>query len=147
MNPRPLDSAVITRRLPLMSTLLEQLGGMGAVDVPRLEREPVVRLAVERVLTQLVDLSVDINSHIGSATLGRAPERFRDSFDLAVQAGVLEPESAEALKGSVGLRNVLVDEYLETDYALVVEAIPRALAGFTDYVRDVARWTQSQAPS
>lgn len=107
-----------------MSTLLEQLGGLGGVDVPRLERQPVVRLAVERVLIQLVDLSVDINSDIGIATLGRAPERFRDSFNLAAEAGALEP-----------------------DNALVVEAIPRALAGFTDYVRDVARWTRSQAPS
>lgn len=147
MNPRPLDAAVITRRLRLMTDLLEQLAGMGAVDVRRLEREPVVRLAVERVLTQLVDLSVDINSHISATTLGRAPERFRDSFDLAEQTGALTPETSRALHGAVGLRNVLVHEYLETDYAMVAEAIPRALAGFTDYVRDVARWTALQDPS
>ncbi len=67
MNPRPLDAAVITRRLRLMTDLLEQLAG---------------------------------------------------SVDLAAQAG-----------------------------ALVAQAIPRAQAGFTDYVRDVAQWTALQDPS
>lgn len=147
MNPRPLDAAVITRRLRLMSTLLEQLVGMGVIDVPRLVNEPVVRLAVERVLTQLVDLAVDINSHVGSAALGRAPERFRDSFDLAVQAGALTPDTAEDLKGAVGLRNVLVHEYLDTDYSIVARAVPQTVDSFSDYVRQVAGWTAGQSPS
>lgn len=144
MNPRPLDTDVIGRRLRQMSRLLEHLAGVGPVGEGRLVAEPIVRLAVERVLTQLVDLAVDINSHIGSAVLGRAPERFRDSFDLAVEAGALRHETGEALKGSTGLRNVLVHEYLDVDYALVAEAVPQALDGFGDYVRQVARWAREQ---
>lgn len=143
--PRPLDLAVVGRRLRLMSTLLEQLDGLGTVDEARLLREPIVRLAVERVLSQLVDLAVDINSHLGSAVVGRAPERFRDSFDLAVEAGTLRPETSAALQGSTGLRNVLVHEYLDTDYALVADAVPQALEEFADYVRQVAQWAGERA--
>lgn len=145
MSPRPLDVDVIGRRLRLMSALVEHLASVGTVDEARLTREPIVRLAVERALTQLVDLAVDINSHIGSAVLGRAPERFRESFDLAVEAGALQHETATALQGSTGLRNVLVHEYLETDYALVAGAVPRALDEFAAYICQVAQWTGEQA--
>lgn len=90
-------------------------------------------------------VAVDINSHIGSAVVGRAPERFRDSFDLAVESGALRAETSAALQGSTGLRNVLVHEYLETDYALVADAVPLALEEFGDYIRQVARWAREQA--
>jgi uncharacterized protein YutE (UPF0331/DUF86 family) len=131
----------------MMTTLVDHLVSIGPVDTARLDREPITRLAVERILTQLVDLSVDINSHIAGAVLGRAPERFRDSFDLVVQAGALSTGTAAALKGAVGLRNVLVHEYLQTDYSIVAGAVPQAVQAFSDYVGEIAGWTSRQGPT
>ena len=67
MTPRELSVAVIHRRLAAMEELLDIARGMGPISAFRLEAEPVTRLAVERILTQLVELASDINGHIAAA--------------------------------------------------------------------------------
>ncbi|MFN2488069.1 MAG: hypothetical protein ABR609_15960 [Acidimicrobiia bacterium] len=42
---------------------------------------------VERFVTRLVDLAVDVNSHISVGKLGRAPADYRSSFTLAAEQG------------------------------------------------------------
>ena len=65
MVPRRFDQAVVLRRLNLSSSLLRTPCEVGAK--PNLEL--VERLAVERILIQLVDLAVGINTHV-SASMG-----------------------------------------------------------------------------
>jgi uncharacterized protein YutE (UPF0331/DUF86 family) len=100
----------------------------------------MLRHAIERILSQVVDLAVSVNSHISAALLGRSSSSYRESFDLAREAGVLGPELTERLKPSVGLRNVLAHEYVEVDLAVVADAPRLALADYRDYVRSVTSW-------
>jgi hypothetical protein len=53
-----LDAAVVQERLRLMRDLLDDMDGIGEVDASRLETDRIVRHAVERIITQLVDLAV-----------------------------------------------------------------------------------------
>ena len=139
MTPRRLDPGVVQRKLTLMDELLQDLDQFRAVDGATLRADRVTRHAVERVLTQLVQLAVDINAHL-VAGMGRpSPADYRGSFDSAIEAGVLPAELAARLRPSVGLRNLLIHEYAAIDLDLVAAACGRASTDYRDYVRTVAR--------
>lgn len=147
MTPSVLHRAAVQAKLRLMRELLEDLGSVGEATAERLERERLVRRAVERVLTQLVDLAASVNSHVVTASTGRAPSSYRSSFDDAARLGLLTRELTETLKPSVGMRNVLVHEYVAADITLVAQAVPFAREWYGEYVRQVARWLADQADS
>lgn len=71
MTPRVLDWRSVQAKLRRISELADQLAGFGRVDAARLAAEPVTALAVERILTLLVDLAFACNSHVAVAIVGR----------------------------------------------------------------------------
>lgn len=132
------DRDVVIRRLVSMRALLDHLESLGVVTAGDLA-DLGVRLQVERALTQIVNLATEINAHVASVVLRRPPEDYRQGFDRMVEAGWLERSTAEGLKPSVGLRNVLTHEYVDIDLDVVAGAIPMALGGYRKYVRNVAQ--------
>lgn len=146
MTPRELDWRTVRSKLRTLNGLLEDLRDIGAVDAERLSRERITALAVERLLTLVVELASAINTHLVSVELRRAPETYAGSFTLAAQLGVLDLELADRLVPSAGMRNILVHAYLEIDPALVAAAVPVALEQYGEYVRQVARYLQQRAP-
>ena len=99
------------------------------------------------MLTQLVQLAVAVNSHVAAAELGTVLPDYRASFDAAAQVGLLSRELADALKPAVGLRNVLVHEYLDVDLAVVAAALPSARRDFLAYVQSAAGWLADRQAS
>lgn len=140
MSPRDLSSASISARLQLMHELLEDLDALGDVTEHSLSAERLGRRALERILTQLVDLAADINQHVVSSQTDRAPADYRSSFEAAADLGMFPHDLADALKPSVGLRNVLVHQYVNTDLAIVAGSVPVARDCYSAYVRAVAMW-------
>ncbi len=140
------DVAVLQERLRLLRDLLADLDIVGQVSAERLRSDRIVRHAVERILAQLVDLAVSINSHLAAATLGRAPATYRESFAAAAEAGAIPLDLAETLAPSAGLRNVLTHEYARLDLRLVAEAVPGARDGYRRNVSEVARYLAGLDP-
>lgn len=138
MTPPALDAASVHAKLRLMRELLDDLEGLGEVPAARLERDRMLRHAVERILTQLVDLAVAINGHLGSARLGEGAADYRGSFALAARAGAIPAQLADQLAPSVGLRNLLTHEYATIDLELVARSIPIALDAYGVYVSSIA---------
>jgi uncharacterized protein YutE (UPF0331/DUF86 family) len=145
VTPRAIDWRSVRAKLRRIDQLIDQLVGIGAVDAARYANEPVTALAVERILTLLVDLAFASNSHVVVVVLGRTPDTYAESFNLAAEAGMIDNELAKALRPSAGMRNVLVHDYLDVDHELVVGAIPLAVEQYREYVRQVASYLQQQA--
>jgi uncharacterized protein YutE (UPF0331/DUF86 family) len=145
MTPRSLDWRSVQAKLRRIRELLDQLRSFGPVDAARLSADPIIELAIERILTLLVDLAFAGNSHVAVALLGRAPDTYGESFALAAESGMLTAELAASLRPSVGMRNVLVHDYLKADRDLVAAAVPLALEQYGEYVRQVARFAQERA--
>jgi uncharacterized protein YutE (UPF0331/DUF86 family) len=99
-----------------------------------------VRLQVERVLTQLVEIAVDVNTHVVASLRGTPPADYRGSFTAAGEVGLLDRALARRLEPSAGLRDVVVHQYLDVDLGVLAAATGRALEDYGDYVRAVARW-------
>ena len=139
MTPPALDAALVHAKLRAMRELLDDLDAVGDVDAARLTGDRMLRHAIERILTQLVELAASVNGHVAVARLGRAASTYRESFALAADSGVLSPQLAERLAPSAGLRNVSVHESAQVDLALVARGVEVARADYRTYVRDVAR--------
>lgn len=133
------DSGVLSTRLAVMHDLLVYLDGLEEMSGADLRADMGRRLAVERALCQLVDQAVDINAHLAVRTVGRAPQTQRESFELAVRSEYLRPDLADALLPSIGMRNVLVHDYVSADLDLVATAIPLAVRDYRAYVTAIAR--------
>ena len=145
MNPRRLDWRAVESRLVRIGELLDTLHERGEIDGQRLGDDELLALAVERILTLVVDLAFSVNSHVAVAELGRAPDSYAASFPMAADAGLITSELAVALRPSAGTRNVLVHGYLEIDHAQVAAAVPLALRDYREYVRQAARWMRDRA--
>jgi uncharacterized protein YutE (UPF0331/DUF86 family) len=145
LTPRKVDWRSTRAKLRRIDELIDQLVGLGPVDTARLATEPVTALAVERIITLLVDLAFACNSHIVAAMLGRTPDTYAESFDLAAEAGMIDEKLARSLQPSAGMRNVLVHNYLDVDQARVANAIPLAVEQYREYVRQVAEFLQQRA--
>ena len=87
MSPSEFDAGVVQARLTLIRGLLDDLRSVGEVTADLLQRDRMLRHGVERVLGQLVELAVSIDGHVGATLLGRAPQDYRSSFELAEAAG------------------------------------------------------------
>ena len=132
--------AIVAKRLQLMTSLLDRLESIAPGDLSQREPDDIVRLAVERIVTQLVDLAVSVNQHLAAEHLGRAAQNYRESFDLAARTGAIPPELAASLGPSTGLRNILIHEYLDTDPEILAASVPKALSGYREYIRSIARF-------
>lgn len=140
MSPSDLSTETVVVRLQLMRQLLDALDQVGSVNAQTLADDAIRRLAIERILTQLVEFAADVNQHVASTTGGAVATSYRESFDLAVKSGLITRDLADALKPSVGLRNVLVHEYVGVDLGIVAASVPVAREQYGEYVRMVAQW-------
>ena len=139
MTPPAVDAALVHAKLHAMRELLDDLDAAGPVDAGRLSSDRMLRHAVERILTQLVELAAAVNGHLAVGRLGRGATTYRESFALAAEAGAVPHELAERLAPSAGLRNVLVHEYAQVDLALVARGVELAREDYRTYVREIAR--------
>ncbi|WP_267489728.1 DUF86 domain-containing protein [Enemella dayhoffiae] len=85
-----------------------------------------------------------VHQHAANSLGSRVSSEYRDSFDQAASLGLFPAQLAESLKPSVGMRNVLIHEYVNVDLALVSKAIPLARDQYGQYVRSVAEWVAKQ---
>lgn len=147
MTPRAIQPEVVLTRLREMQRLLDDLEKVGEVDVARLDDDRMLRHAVERIITALVDLAVSINGHLAIARGAAAPITYRASFAAAAAAGVVDAETAQRLERAAGMRNVLVHGYVDVEVAEVARAVPAARRDIGAYVRQVADWLSAYQDS
>ncbi|WP_167760967.1 DUF86 domain-containing protein [Geodermatophilus sp. DF01-2] len=144
MTPRPVDVASVQAKLRSLDDLLGALRLVGEVDGGRLGQDVLLRLAVERALTQAVDLVVAVCSHVLAAETATVPTTYRDAVRAAGEHGLIGTELARSLAAAVGLRNILVHEYARADLSIVASAVPVARLDLADFVRQVAGWVQGR---
>ncbi|MGI8574615.1 MAG: type VII toxin-antitoxin system HepT family RNase toxin [Egibacteraceae bacterium] len=138
MTPAAFRPEAVQRRLVEIDRLLTVLETQGHMTEPTLDQDDLLRLAVERALTQIVDLAVKINTHVVTASGQLPPSDYHQSFTRAAEVELLDASLAEELSASTGLRNRLIHEYDDIDLSIVAAALPRAISGYRRYVRQVA---------
>lgn len=110
------------------------------MDEDRLRNERLTRRVVERILSQVVEITASVASHVAAGSLSLPATSYRGAFQDAAAVGLIDPALAASLGAAAGMRDVLVHEYVRTDLALVAAAIPQARADCEAFIREVSRW-------
>lgn len=147
MTPRRLDPSIVQARLSVMRGLLEDLAEVDAAGQPPLAENRMLRHGVERILTQLVELATAINEHVAGAQLQRVATSYRGVLRTREECGLIDKQLRDDLLPSVGMRNILVHEYVAIDVPKVAMAIPLALSCYRRYLQQVAKFVRRTAPS
>ncbi len=105
--------------------------------------------AVERLLERIVMRAIDINEHL-IAELSTGQEEkiarltYKDTFLKLAELGIYSSEFAEKISKSVGLRNILVHDYNDTDYRIVHSSIKACLKDYQIYVDRINDYLESR---
>ena len=130
----------VQRRLVAIRERLDELRQLDEITADLLGGDWLTRAAVERVLTQLVELAAQVNTHIVAVSGKVPPAEYRESFIAAAEVGALPSGLAAKIAPSAGLRNILVHQYLDADLEIVAHSVGQAIEDYAAYVRAVADW-------
>ena len=131
------DIELLGRKLSRLVMYLEKLEPMVKRDLKEYLKDEYVQFSTERLIQLIVECAADINNHVVVKSTQRPPEDYRLSFVRAADVGLISRELAEKIKGSAGMRNILVHEYMDIDHKLVFKILPLALKHYREYVKQV----------
>lgn len=81
--------------------------------------------ALEHRLVVALQAVIDIATHLCAAEGFGAPASYRDAIEELGRRQIIEGDLAGRLASGVGLRNLLIHEYLDLDPARVLDALRR----------------------
>jgi len=140
----PLEKSIITKKLSVIVEGLKALEPIGAMSLEDYRRDVYMRKAAERLLQELIEAAIDINTHIITATGHAPPDDYYESFTRIGELGVIDMRLAEKLAPSAGLRNRLVHEYDDIKDSVVYEAVGFAEGLYPEYVDAIERFVSEK---
>ena len=111
----------------------------------RYRDELFTRKGTERLLQELIEAAIDLNTHILVQDGSGVPDDYYHGFTRLADHDVLPRELAEALAPSAGLRNRLVHEYDAIVEAIVLDAVWKAQSLFPQHVAAIERYLISRS--
>lgn len=132
-----IDSDLIRRKLSRLNMYLDKLKPISEHTYTEYLSDFYMKTAAERLIQLIVECASDINSHVVIESGHRPPEDYTSSFIKAAEVGLVTHELANKLKGSGGMRNIIVHEYMEIDDRKIYEILPVAISDFKEYIRQV----------
>jgi uncharacterized protein YutE (UPF0331/DUF86 family) len=134
------DREVVARRLLVLNECLQELSRPEAGDPSRLAGDSVLRAAVERWLQLAIEACVDVATHVIADEGWTPPASGRDAFLVLAAHGRLSVELSQRLGTAVGMRNVLVHDYVTIDLFRLANVVQRDLGDLRQFAAYAAAW-------
>jgi uncharacterized protein YutE (UPF0331/DUF86 family) len=132
-----IDSDLVRRKLARLNMYLEKLKPIADSTYKEYISDFYKKTSAERMIQLIVECASDINTHVILESGERPPENYSSSFIKAAEVKLINNELANKLKGSGGMRNIIVHEYMEIDDKKVYEVMPTAISDYKEYIRQV----------
>lgn len=126
------DTGVIDARLRELSRRLRRVEARKPASIKALASDEDLQDILTRNLELAIQTCIDIAFHLCGAH-GKVPTSAAEAFAEIAKLGLIERSLAKRLQRAVGFRNVLVHEYTEVDWTIVMRVIrtdTRDLAAF-----------------
>jgi uncharacterized protein YutE (UPF0331/DUF86 family) len=141
----PLEKEIIRRKLAIIVENLKALKPVKDITREEYIQDIYKRKATERLLQELIEAAIDINTHIIVQTGNIAPDDYYESFIKAGEFKIISLPLAEKLAPSAGLRNRLVHEYDLLDHSMVLDAVRSAEKLYTKYVKEIENYISGRS--
>ena len=133
----PIEVEIIKRKLSVIIENLKALETIRNMRRNEYERDLFKRKATERLLQELIEAAIDINTHIIVETRNPVPDDYYESFIKAGELKIISSDLAEKLAPSAGLRNRLVHEYDRIEHSMVLKAVRLAEELYPLYIKQI----------
>lgn len=137
-----IDADLVRRKLSRLNMYLEKLKPISQKNLEEYKSDFYLKSSAERFIQLIVECATDINNHVVVEIGNRPPEDYRVSFVRASEAGLISGDLADKLKGSAGMRNILVHEYMDIDDEKVYNVIPLAIKDYKEYLKQVEEFIE-----
>lgn len=132
-----MDRDIIRRKLGVIMENIKALEPLSGITNEEYVSDIYKRKATERLLQELIEAAIDINTHIIVQTGDMAPDDYFESFMDAGKLKIIPTGLAEKLAPSAGLRNRLVHEYDLLEHSKVLDAVRTAIKLYPLYVKEI----------
>jgi uncharacterized protein YutE (UPF0331/DUF86 family) len=136
----PVDRAIIVRKLDVIAANLKALGQIAVLTEAEYTGDFFKMKATERLLQELIEAAIDVNTHLIVQTGHAAPDDYYDSFVQVGELGLIPKDLSQKLAPSAGLRNRLVHEYDLLDQPLLLQAVRQATEMYPLCVKEVFKY-------
>lgn len=140
----PLEEAIVRRKLSVIVENLRALEPITGLSREEYIRDLYKRKATERLLQELIEAAIDINTHIIFQSGHAVPDDYYESFLKVGALKIISLDLAEKLAPSAGLRNRLVHEYDLLEHSMVLDAVKLAEKLYAEYVGQIEKYLQSK---
>ena len=140
----PLDREIIRRKLAVIVENLNALKPIMKMTKEAYIGDVYKRKATERLLQEMIEAAIDINTHMIVQGGHIAPDDYYESFIKAGEFKLISAALAERLAPSGGLRNRLVHEYDLLDHSIVFDAVHLAEKLYPKYVKDIENYISKE---
>ncbi len=136
----PVEEEIIRRKLATIVENLKALDPIGQMSLGEYFQELYKRKATERLLQELIEAAIDINTYIIVQTGNKVPDDYYESFIVLGELNIISSQLAEKLAPSAGLRNRLVHEYDTLEHSMVLDAVRRAQELYPKYIEQIENY-------
>ena len=116
------DAAVLDAKLAELSRRLKRIEAKRPASLRALAADEDLQDILARNLEVSIQNCIDIALHLCAAH-GSVPATAAGAFAVLAKIGLLEGSLAQRLQRAVGFRNVLVHEYTEVDWKIVMQVL------------------------
>lgn len=135
------DADVIARRLLALSEALQHLDTrQEQIRAEALASQPLLQAAVERWLQVAVESCIDIAYHVIAERGWTPAESARAAFESLAAHGLVPQQLAQRLARAVGMRNILVHDYVRVDREILAASVADALSDLRAFGAVAAQW-------
>ncbi len=140
----PIEKEVVRRKLMIIIEDLKVLEHIKDMTIEQYENDIYKRKATERLLQELIEAAIDINTHIIVQSGNTVPGDYYESFIKTGELKIIPAGLAEKLAPSAGLRNRLVHEYDVLDHSVVLEAVKVVGDLYPEYIKAIEDYISRQ---
>ena len=130
-----IDADLIRRKLARLNMYLDKLAPIASKSFNEYLADFYHKSSAERLIQLIVECASDVNNHVVVESGQRPPEDYTSSFVRAAEVGLIKRDLAEKIKGSGGMRNIIVHEYMDIDDEKVYKTLPIAVADYKEYIK------------
>lgn len=127
----------IIDKLELLEEYITRLKDLQQYSLEEVEKNYMLRGAVERYLQVSLECMLDIGEIIISEEKIKRPESYRETFRVLGEIGVLPETFARKIEPAAGFRNVLVYMYAKVELDRLYENLQKSTEDmelFTEYI-------------
>lgn len=124
------DKSLVLRKLSELEEYLSQIREFSSLTMEEYSRDWKSQRIVERTLQIMIELAVDISSHLISDKKLRVPSGYADTFKVLLESGLIGAPLYQIMEKMAKFRNVVVHHYDKIDESIVATILQEHLDDF-----------------